>query len=121
MLRLQLKFLQRLNKKMKSAQDILKALNMRIKKILWLLGLHAFLLILFFIFVDFILGGFIFYKYVFLAEKEEPEITKNIIKFDYETYNYVLERLQAADQNDENYLTVNQLNSTEQSQNNLNN
>lgn len=83
---------------MKSISDILKTLFARIKKILWNLGLHAFSIILLFIFIDFIFGGVIFYKYVFSAEKEEPKVTENILKFDEKTYLEVLGELQARGQ-----------------------
>ena len=93
---------------MKSTSDILKKLTLGIKKTLWILGLHAFLLILFLVFVDFILGGFIFYKYVFLAKKEEYKVTENIIKFDAKTYQDVLRRLQENEQSNKSVSTVDQ-------------
>jgi len=80
---------------MKSISDISKTLEARIGKILWILGLRAFLLILLFILLDFIIGGFVFYKYVFLAEEEMPGISGSIIKFDDKTYQNVLQELQA--------------------------
>lgn len=81
--------------------NILKTLTVKIKKALWILGLHAFSLILFLVLVDIILGGFIFYKYVFLTEKEEPKVTENIFKFDTKTYQDVLKELQTRGQGDE--------------------
>ncbi len=69
------------------------------KKILWILGSRAFWVILFFIFIDLILGGLVFYKYVFLAEKEKPAISQKIIKFDEKTYQEVLIKLQTKEQN----------------------
>lgn len=74
---------------------MLKETSARIKKIFWVLGLYAFLVILFFIFIDFILGGFIFYKYVFLTEKAEPKITQTILKFNTGAYQNVMREIQA--------------------------
>lgn len=74
--------------------DIFKTIGTKTKKVLWTLGLHAFLLILILVFIDFIFGGFIFYKYVFLAEREEPKITGSILKFDVKAYQDVLGELQ---------------------------
>jgi hypothetical protein len=70
-----------------------KNLKAKVKKFVWILGLNAFSLILFLVFVDLILGGAIFYNYVFLAKNQEPQITENIVKFDLEAYQQVLEKL----------------------------
>ena len=78
---------------MKSLFNIFKNLLTKVQKTLWILGLHAFSLILFLVFIIFILGGYIFYEYVFLPEKAEPVVTENIIKFDVKTYQEVLEGL----------------------------
>jgi len=84
---------------MKSILDIIKIITIKTPKIIWLLSLNAFLLILILVFVDFIIGGLVFYDYVFSADKEQPKITGSIIKFDDETYQKVLGELQARDQN----------------------
>lgn len=86
---------------MKSTPDIIKTLSAQIRKSIWFLGLHAFSLILFLIFIDVILGGFVFYSYVFLAERETPKATGNITKFDLKTYQDVLDELQANGQGTE--------------------
>ena len=91
----------------------------KIKKVLWILGLHAFYLILFFVFIDFIFGGFIFYKYVFLAEKEESEITGNILKFDVKKYQDVLEKLQTREQSNKESSAIDQSNPLLSNKNNL--
>lgn len=83
---------------MKSTADILKMLSIRIKKILWILGFRAFLLILILVFIDLLWGGFIFYKYVFLVENEGPKAAQNIVKFDVKTYQAVLGELQTREQ-----------------------
>ena len=80
---------------MKPISDILKEITTRIKKTFWILGLYAFWVILFFIFINFILGGFVFYKYVFLAESEEPKITETILKFNVGAYQNVMKEIQA--------------------------
>jgi hypothetical protein len=66
----------------------------KIKKIPWILGKYAFWVILVFISLDIILGGFLFYKYVILAEKEKPKIITNLLRFEREIYQEVLEKLQ---------------------------
>ena len=86
---------------MKSTSDISKMLIGRIEKTIWFLGLHAFLLILFLVFVDFMLGGFVFYKYVLMAEREEAVVTENIIKFNDTAYNTVLIELQTKEQSNQ--------------------
>jgi len=79
---------------MESINSISKIVVIKAKKIIWTLGLHAFLVIIFLIIVDFILGNIVFYKYVFLAEKETPTTEKNVLRFDDKTYQEVLKKLQ---------------------------
>lgn len=83
---------------MMSVSDLLKILSVRVKKILWLLGLHAFLLILFLILVDLIWGGFVYYQYVYMAESQAPQANGSVIKFDAKTYQVVLDELQVRGQ-----------------------
>jgi len=83
---------------MMSTSDSFKMFNERVRKFLWILGLHAFSLILFFVFLDFILGGIIFYQYVFLAENESPRVAGNTLKFNVQTYQQVLGELQTREQ-----------------------
>ncbi|MCX6723260.1 MAG: hypothetical protein NT094_04345 [Candidatus Staskawiczbacteria bacterium] len=97
---------------MKSISDISKILNEKIEKIIWALGLHAFLLILFLIIVDVVLGGFIFYKNVFLAEKEIPNTTQNIIKFNEKKYQDVSEKLNTTEQSIKEPLATDQSDTT---------
>jgi len=54
---------------------------------------RAFFIILFFVFIDIVIGEFIFYKYVFLAETQKIDAQEDILKFDKETYQSVLEKL----------------------------
>jgi len=78
---------------MKSASDTLKILIGKIEKSIWVLGLHAFSLIILFIIIDLILGSIVFYNYVFLTEKENPNTTESILRFDDKTYKSVIEKL----------------------------
>ncbi len=78
---------------MKTLTDRLKTFGGAIEKIVWTLGSRAFLFILVLILIDLAIGGFIFYKYVFLAEKQNFVPAKNVIKFDAKTYQEVLDGL----------------------------
>lgn len=42
-----------------------------------------------------VLGGFIYYKYVFLVKNKEPQITEKSFQFDEKTYQKVLDEGQA--------------------------
>lgn len=90
---------------MMQLSDLLKIIAGKTKKVIWVLGLNAFSLILVLVFIDLILGGFIFYKYVFLVEKMQPVSAGNIVKFDYKNYQNVLEHLQATGQTDVNIIS----------------
>jgi len=83
---------------MKPAPDLLKIITVRIEKTLWLFGARAFLVILILILADLIFGGFVYYKYVYLAKAEEPKATETIIRFDTKTYQQVVGELQARGQ-----------------------
>jgi len=85
---------------MKSASDILKILYWWIKKALWDLGLNAFWVILMLVLIDIALGTLIFYQYVYLAEREQPRVIENILKFNDKAYQNVLLQLQAKEQGD---------------------
>lgn len=78
---------------MKSIIDIFRKISTNIKKIVWILGLHAFKLILFFVIIDIVLGGVIFYKYVFLAQTEKVNSAGNVIKFNSRVYQNILKQL----------------------------
>jgi len=92
---------------MKSISDILKTLASRTKKIIWVLGLYAFSLIISLILIDFVFGCFMFYEYVFLAGKETPAPTGNIVKFNVKAYQDVLGELQVREQDDTTSSTTN--------------
>lgn len=63
----------------------------KIKKIPWILGKNAFLCILMLIFIDVLIGGFLFYKYVLVIDTKETENISNSNKFQENTYRSVLE------------------------------
>jgi predicted PurR-regulated permease PerM len=77
-----------------SIYDILNIISTKIKKTFWFLGLHAFSLIIFLVFIGIILGGFVFYKYVFVATNDRPNTAGNILKFDEKKYQNILKELQ---------------------------
>ena len=79
--------------------DSIKSMPGEIKKMIWFLGMHAFIVILFLVLIDIILGGIIFYNYVFLAEQKTPQTHGNALKFDNKTYQEVIEKLQSIEQN----------------------
>jgi hypothetical protein len=69
----------------------------KIKKICFFFGKHAFGLILSIILLELILGGIIFYKYAFLAEKTEPGISANNFKFKENSYQEILKEWEQRD------------------------
>lgn len=67
------------------------------KKIHWVLGAHAFMVMLFLIIGAIILGIFLFYQYVILVQTQQ-EVVENAVKFKYGAYQNVLDQWQAKDQ-----------------------
>jgi len=62
------------------------------KKIFWVLGAHAFLAILIIVLLELFFGGFLFYRYVFLAERKEPEIVNHSFQFKEDIYQEILDQ-----------------------------
>jgi hypothetical protein len=62
----------------------------KIKKIGFFFGKHAFGFILNIILLELILGGIILYKYAFLSEKANTEIDSNAFKFKENSYQEIL-------------------------------
>lgn len=60
------------------------------KKLPKILGEWAFLVFLIFLFVVFIFGGIIFYKYDILIQRTNPQITETPLHFKEKTYENVL-------------------------------
>lgn len=79
---------------MKFTNYSFKNFSSSVVNFLWILGIHAFAVILFLIFVDFLLGGIVFYNYVFSAEQRAPDAKNNVIKFNDKLYQSVLLNLQ---------------------------
>lgn len=63
------------------------------------LALRAFLTFLILLLLFSILGGFIFYKYVFLVKKKEVEISEKPLQFKEKTYQAILEIWQTKEEN----------------------
>jgi len=55
-----------------------------------ILAENSFFVSLIFIFIAFIVGGFVFYKYSILAEKIEPQIIGTSLQFKEKTYQEIL-------------------------------
>lgn len=79
--------------KLSILQNLVKQVA-KIKKIPWVLAEHVFLTFLIFFFFVLILGGFIFYKYSILMEKEEPEVLGKVFQFEEKVYQEVLKEWQ---------------------------
>ena len=63
-----------------------------IRKIPWIIGSHAFLIVLFLILFDLILGVSLFYAYVVLAEIQQPNVAGTTMQFNYKMYQKVLKQ-----------------------------
>lgn len=77
------------------------------KKILWIIGRRAFAVVLILILIDILLGGFLFYKYIFLAEKEKPNVDGAYFRFDDDSYQKILTQWQSRDQKLKDFLQKN--------------
>lgn len=71
----------------------IKNLRDRIKNFPRILAQKAFLTFLIFFILSLIFGFFVYYEYLILEEKKEPEITEKIFEFDRKKYKRVLEIL----------------------------
>lgn len=72
--------------------------NNIIKKLPLTLASHAFSLILLFILCDIMIGGFLFYQYVFLVTSYQPEALPSTVTFKSVLYQDVLNQWQAQQQ-----------------------
>lgn len=75
-----------------------KELKNNLSKFARALAEHAFLFFLALIFIGLIMGGFLFYRYSFLAEKAEPEITQEPVQFKENLYQKILEEWQVKEE-----------------------
>lgn len=80
---------------------ILQAANR--KKMLWILGSGAFSVILLIVLLEVAFGEFLFYKYAFLAEKQEPKISNNSFQFKKDVYQNILIERQKRDKKFQDY------------------
>lgn len=70
-----------------------------IKKIPLFLGIHAFLIILFLVLADLIFGAYLFYKYIYVAQNQAPEMISGQIIFDEENYQFILDQWKKREEN----------------------
>jgi uncharacterized membrane protein YukC len=77
------------------------------KKLLWAIGLHAFSAILIFIVLDIIFGGFLFYTYVYIAQKSNPEINTASFQFKDDSYQKILGQWQERDKKLDEFIEKN--------------
>ncbi len=70
----------------------------RLQKIHWVLGFHAFSIILFLVFLDIMLGIFLFYNYVIIIQIEKQDMPVGAVKFEYDKFQTVLKELEAKQQ-----------------------
>ena len=77
------------------------------RKLFWTIGLHAFSAVLILILLDVLFGGFIFYKYIFLAKNQKPEINTASFQFEDDPYQKVLNQWQERDTKLAEYLQKN--------------
>lgn len=78
---------------MKFSLEQLKLLPKKARELAWFLGLHAFSVILAFIFIGLIFGALIFFNYVFLAERRIPQTSGSVIKFNEKVYKEIMQKL----------------------------
>lgn len=62
-----------------------------LKKLPYFLGLNAFLFFIVLVLIDLLVGGFLFYKYAYLTQKEQPKNNLEQIIFNEENYRQVLD------------------------------
>ncbi len=71
-----------------------------IKKISYLVGRYAFLIIIFLILLSLIFGSWVFYQYVFSAQVQKPSVTDGTSQFKYNKYQEVIKNWQTKQQED---------------------
>lgn len=64
----------------------------KIKKIPWIIGNHAFLMILIFVVLDILFIEFLFYQYLLLPEIRKPPIGTPLVEFREDIYQTVLQK-----------------------------
>jgi hypothetical protein len=76
-----------------------KKLIKKIKILPGTLARHSFLTFFIFLLLDFVLAGFVFYKYVILIEKTKAETLRTPLRFDQINYQGVLKQWQTREEN----------------------
>lgn len=66
----------------------------RVKSIPWILGKNSFWTILVLIILTPIIGEALYYKYIYLSEKNNNIAPKQYVKFEEENYKYILKELE---------------------------
>lgn len=69
----------------------IKKIKEFLKRSLWVIGENFTSTFFILFFLALIIGGFIFYKYSFLAEKIEPQITEQPLRFKESLFQEILE------------------------------
>ena len=77
----------------------IKNLGQFLKKIFWKIGKNPLFTLLILLILTFIFSGLIFYQYVFLAEKKEPQIIERPIQFKEELYQKILKEWEERQKN----------------------
>jgi hypothetical protein len=82
-------------KKEKIIQSIIndsKKIFHNVKRIPWFLGSHAFLVILLLIMFDLLVGSYLYYQYIYLAQNKDPIKSRKQVILDEEGYQFVLDQ-----------------------------
>ncbi|MBZ9569850.1 hypothetical protein KJA16_02980 [Patescibacteria group bacterium] len=76
----------------------IKEIKEFLKRLVWIIGKNSIPTFFILFFLALILGGFIFYKYSFLAERIEPQIIKKPLQFKEALCQKILEEWQTRQQ-----------------------
>jgi len=74
----------------KKISDALKLAPSSAAKAIWSIGKRAFWLSMLLILIDLIIGGLVFYKYVFSAENDKSYLNNPPLQFDEKSYKEIL-------------------------------
>jgi hypothetical protein len=81
----------------------------KIKKLLWDMGRDAVLVVLLVVLIEAAFGEFLFYKYGFLAQQQEPKISSDSFQFKEGAYQNILSEWQERSQKFQDYSQNNYL------------
>jgi len=82
----------------KKIPDALKSAPSFVVEVIWLIGKRAFWLTILLILVDLIIGGAVFYKYVFYAENDKSYLNNPPLQFDENSYQEILSQWEKRDE-----------------------